>query len=220
MIEYDDVEFEMYDLDLWIEAQAKDQGIEIKGEQLEFLKEKIRMYPPIPAKDMLPPWYTKDHILRHCYGIRWVTSRGYLVRAPINFMIHNFMIKPMTEEAVKQGFPFENGDLPHVFKCNLPWMIRSKDEKPIDILCITPAYHFKSDIDIRIQPGILAGDHRLSYEKTKNRVEKKGEEMPDFLKDPFGEEVNPLFCSKPIKDEKMLVFKEGYPMVQLIPIYK
>lgn len=209
----------MYDLDGWIKEQSTGK-IKMDETQIGYLKEKFEMYPPIPAKDLLPPWYTEDHVLRRCYGIKWMTSRGYLVRAPINVMVRNFLISPMTKESTEQGFPFENGDLPYVFKMNLPWMVRSKDKKPIDILVTTPAYHFKSDVDIRIQQGIIAADKKLSYEMHKHNSEKEGKEMMDFLKDPFGEEINPLFCSKTIENEEALVFKEGYPMAQLIPIYK
>ena len=222
MIEKDNIEleFEMYDLDLWIKEQSRTGELNIEGDQLKYLKEKLELYPPIPAKDMLPPWYKEDHLLRRCYGIKWMTSRGYLVRSPIDLMIRNFMISPMSKESTEQGFPFESGDLPYVFKLNLPWMVRSQDDKPIDVLITSPAYHFKSEVDIRIQQGIIAGDKRLSYEKHSRAKKKKGEEMPDFLKDPFGEEINPLFCSKTIENENSLVFKEGYPIVQLIPIYK
>jgi len=202
MIEYNDVEFGMYDLDPWLAMKMERfGGPEPERGQLELLKEKIRLYPPIPAKDMLPSWYTEDHVLRHCLGIKWVTSRGYLMRAPTDITIRNFMISEMAEGVMTQGFPFEDGELPKVFKIDLPWMIRSKDKKPIDFLVTTPAYHLKSDVDIRIQQGILAGD----------KIPKGS---------PHGEEINPFFCSKTIESETSLVFKEGDPIVQLIPVYK
>ena len=175
MIEYDNAEFELYDLDPWIKKRSG----ELEEGQLELLKEKIRLYPPIPAKDMPPSWYTEDHVLRHCWGIKWVTSRGYLMRAPIDITIDSFMMSEMAGGIMSQGYPFMDGELPRVFKLDLPWMIRSKDKKPIDFLITAPAYHFEGN-SVRIQEGIIAGDKRLSYELFKMKVEKVVESWTIF----------------------------------------
>jgi hypothetical protein len=207
-----DVKFESYDLQEFCSQRLEQQDLEPKQDVIEYLKNCFRTFVPIEAKDMVPPWFTEDHPLRRCHGINKVVHSGYLIRAPFDMRLANFLISSM-EEKVLKGFPLEEDELPMVFKFDTPWMI--KTEEPYEAVFTQPAYHFRGGLRYRIQTGLLATDKCTSYERAIKVHEEDGRELPDYLKEPFGEEINPSFSVQRHEDQEATVFKQGYPILQI-----
>jgi len=211
-VDFGDVKFQSYDLLEYCTSRLEKSKLEAKPELVEYLINCFKTFVPIQSKDMVPPWLTEDHPLRRCHGINKIVHSGYLIRAPFDMRLANFLVSPFDEKFL-QGFPLELDELPMVFKFDTPWLIKSK--KPREAIFVQPAYHFRGGIRYRIQTGFLSIDKRTSYEHALKTHEEEGKELEDYIKDPFGEEVNPSFSVEKHDDQEAIVFKQGYPILQI-----
>jgi hypothetical protein len=208
-VDFGDVKFQSYDLKEFLSANFKSRKMEPTEEVLRYAIECHKAFPPMKSRDLIPPWFGDDHPLRRCHGINKIVHSGFLIRAPFDIHLKNFLISPFDSKFL-DGFPVEPEEIPMVFKLLTPLMIKSR--KKYDVLFVQPSYHFRGGINYRIQSGFLSIDKLEGYEAEK----KRNKEMRDWQRDPFGEQVNPLFTVDKHEDENTVVFKQGYPVLQII----
>ena len=210
-VDFGDVKFQSYDLESFCSSYLEKASIDADEDKIKYLTECYRAFPPCESKKIPPPWYEDGHPLRKCHGINKVIHSGYTIRAPFDIALSNFLVDNFPEEFLK-GFPVESREFGTVFKLVTPWMIKSS--KRWDVLFMQPAYHFRGGVGYRIQSGLLSIDKREAYKASL----KRGEKHKDWEKDPFGEQLNPLFTVDKHDSPEEVVFKQGYPMVQLIVV--
>jgi hypothetical protein len=210
-VDFGDVKFQSYDLESFATSYLEKAKIKPTEESVNYLVECYKMFPPVLSKDITPPWFKEGHPLRKCHGINKIIHSGYIIRAPFDVACAHFLVDSFPDRFL-EDFPVEQRELGTVFKFVTPWMIKSS--KKWDVMFIQPAYHFRGGVGYRIQSGLLSIDKREAY---KAGI-KRGDKLKDWEDDPFGEQINPLFTVDKHKSAEEVIFKQGYPILQMIVV--
>jgi len=161
----------------------------------------LKYFPIVPAKDLLPEWYSKlkadEPNISKCWPVRDMITAGYIVPTayeevmgvehdgeidqigritPVEeigeFYRHvDHMTNPNMGHSHEQC-PIEiDGKKKAYFKITLPWRI--KTPKGYSCLLFQPFYHFKTDLTI--MPGIIDTDEfdlsQLNFPGYLNKIE-------------------------------------------------